>query len=107
MQKFGLQTNKAIKNTAIELEVVREQASALGRAGKKLRLSLEEYEAKRHTIRDDRQERVLIKEISENVWALMLQREFLGFIDGNLSWVCDNYVIPQAAIESLGKIDQG
>lgn len=104
MQKFGLQRNSASRHSAIELEIVREQASALGRAGKKLRISLEHFEQLQHLKISSAEEQASIKEISANVWELMLQREFLGFIENNLKWVKENYVIPDAAIESLGKI---
>jgi len=105
MQKFGLQTNRSSHHSAIEVEIVREQASALGRAGKKLRISLESYEKQRYKALSESEEKSFIKEISENVWALMLQREFLGFIDNNLNWVRENYVIPDAAIAILGRIE--
>ena len=105
MQKFGLQTNRSSQHSAIELEIAREQASALGRAGRKLRISLEYYESQRHKGLSGNEENSLIKEISENVWALMLQREFLGFIEDNMKWVRENYVIPDAAIKNLGKMN--
>jgi len=78
MQKFGLQTNRSSQHSAIELEIAREQASALGRAGRKLRVSLEQYECRRHIGLSKNEENILIKEISENVWALMLQRFEMG-----------------------------
>lgn len=104
MQKFGLQTNRSSHNCTIEVEIAREQASSLGRAGKKLRISLERYEAQRHNVLNESDERAHINEISESVWALMLQREFLGFIENNVNWVRENYIIPDAAIENLGRI---
>jgi len=104
VQKFGLQTNRSTRYGAIELEIAKEQASALGRAGRKLRLSLEKYETERHKNLNDEQEGELINEISTNVWALLLQREFIGFTDGNIDWVRGNYRIPEAAINSLGKV---
>ena len=104
MQKFGLRANRSSQQSAVELEIVREQASALGRAGRKLRLSLERYENKRHSGLSMSEEQSLIQEVSENVWALILQREFLGFIEDNMKWVRENYLIPDAAIENLGKI---
>ena len=103
MQKFGLQRTRSGKHTAIELEIAKEQASALGRAGKKLRLSLENYQRKIDQNADIKKEKVLLDEISNNVWELILQREFIGFIEGNLKWVRENYVIPDEAINNLGK----
>ncbi|RBP47155.1 hypothetical protein [Arenicella xantha] len=49
------------------------------------------------------QEMRLLKEISNNVWELVLQREFVGFIEGNLQWIKQNYVIPDEAFNMLGK----
>lgn len=103
MQKFGLQRNSSSRHSALELEIVREQASALGRAGKKLRISLESYEKLIHQQPSFEQKQNALKEISNNVWELLLQREFLGFSENNLKWVRENYVIPDAAISSLGK----
>lgn len=103
MQKFGLQLNRSSRHSAVELEIVREHASALGRTGRKLRISLENYEKRRHRNINELEEKALIQEISENVWALVLQREFLGFVENNVKWVRANYVIPDAAIRNLGR----
>ena len=83
--------------------MVKEQASALGRAGKKLRLSLEKYQ---HHLEHDlslEQENDFFNEIADNVWELVLQREFIGFVHGNLIWVKENYVIPSEALNRLGR----
>ena len=103
MQKFGLQRNSSSKHTALELEIAREQASALGRTGRKLRLSLEAYQGSLDQDLSAEQKNKLLTEIANNVWALLLQREFIGFVEGNLSWVRSNYVIPEQAIKMLGK----
>ena len=103
MQKFGLQRNSSSHFSAIELEIVREQASALGRAGKKLRISLESYERLIRQQPSSLQKLDALKNISNNVWELLLQREFLGFTENNLKWVRENYVIPDIAIKNLGK----
>ena len=103
MQKFGLQRNSSSKHSAIELEIAKEQASALGRAGRKLRLSLESYQSKFDRNFNTEQKNELLCEIADNVWALVLQREFVGFIEGNLKWVRENYVIPDEAINMMGK----
>lgn len=103
MQKFGLQRSRSGRHTAIELELAKEQASSLGRAGKKLRLSLEDYQSKLNDELSLEQKDKLLTQISRNVWELMLQREFIGFIEGNLKWVRENYVIPDEAINMLGK----
>jgi hypothetical protein len=102
VQKFGLQRNSSGLPNAIELELVKEQATSLGRAGRKLRLSLEAYNELLNEQPSDSGELKLIHEISANVWELMVQREFIGFIEGNLQWVKQNYLIPEKAIKLLG-----
>lgn len=109
MQKFGLKTHSSSRHSAIELQIVKEQASALGRAGKKLRLSLERYQL---MVCDSQglnendcsdQEHGSILEISNNVWELMLQREFLGFTENNIQWIVENYNIPAPALVRMGQ----
>jgi hypothetical protein len=103
VQKFGLQRSKSNLANAIELELAKEQATSLGRAGRKLKTSLEKYNDLLEQSIDVKTEQSLIKEIDNNVWELMLQREFVGFIEGNLQWVKANYVIPAKAIKLLGR----
>lgn len=102
MEKFGLRTGAAFKNGAIELAIAKEQATALGRAGRKLRLSLEQYSKLLEKDLATGEREVAIDEISANTWALVLQREFLGFVDGNLEWVLEHYHIPKKALNKLG-----
>lgn len=102
MQKFGLQRSRVAKYSAIELEIAREQASALGRAGRKLRLSLESYQIKLDRGLVAEKEDIYLREISNNVWELVLQREFVGFIEGNMKWIKANYSIPEEALTMLG-----
>ena len=102
MQKFGL---RRVSNdfAALKLAIAKEQASSLGRTGRKLRLSLERYEIGRHANLTVEEKHTLLEGISNNVWELILQREFLGFIEGNLNWVKQSYVIPSEVINMLGK----
>jgi len=106
MQSFGLRSHRASNNTSLELAIVKEQASALGRVGRTLRLSLERYQAFVDTETNKASGKKLIQDISENVWALILQREFLGFIEENLEWVVANYHIPKQALQKLGSIEK-
>lgn len=103
MQKFGLQRNSSSRHSALELEIAREQASALGRAGRKLRLSLEDFQSKLDRDLSVDQKNGLLTEIANNVWALQIQREFVGFVEGNLTWITSNYHIPDKALKMLGK----
>lgn len=105
MEKFGLQRNRSSQLNFIENEIVKEQASALGRAGRKLSLSIEDYNKEcDHNPDPDKLSR-LINDISNSVWELAVQREFVGFIEGNLSWIKKNYVLPEEAIRALGGSD--
>ena len=99
MQKFGLQRTSSNRHSTIELEIAKEQASSLGRAGKKLRLSLENYQQNLHKPNQSN----LIHEISSNLWELIIQRELTGFVEGNLDWIRQNYHIPDAAIKLIGE----
>ena len=103
MQKFGLQRNSAKLDSLLEREIVKEQATALGRAGKKLRLALQDFAKQSKYGMTLEQEATMLQQISNCVWELAIQREFVGFVDGNLSWIRDNYQIPDAAITMLGK----
>lgn len=113
MQKFGLKTHSSSRHSAIELQIVKEQASALGRAGRKLRLSLERYQLmvceNQGSNENDgsHQERDSILEISNNVWELMLQREFLGFTENNFHWINQNYNVPEPVLVRLGQAING
>jgi len=102
MQKFGLQRNSSSRHSAIELEIVKEQASALGRAGRKLRLSLEKHQSILNGTQSISDMEHSILEIANNVWELILQREFLGFTEGNFQWVQGHYHIPEAVLNHLG-----
>lgn len=101
MQKFGLQRNSSSLPNAIELELAKEKATSLGRAGMKLELSLERYNELMKEQPSNSEEHRQIQEISANVWELLVQREFIGFIEGNLQWVKENYAIPAKAIDLL------
>jgi DNA topoisomerase VI subunit B len=83
MQKFGLDTLKAEKLSIIELEILQEKATSLGRAGRKLRTSLEALE---NSNAENNKEQ-LLNDVIDSVWELMLQREFSGFHHKNLEWI--------------------
>ncbi len=102
MEKFGLRADRSARNTALELEIVKEQASALGIAGRALRLSLERYQKSFASSHQNDDSETLMQDIADKLWALVLQREFLGFIDGNIDWVKANYHIPEAAFRKMG-----
>lgn len=106
MQKFGLQRTGSSKLNSVELEIFKEKATALGRAGKKLRISLEEYERLITKQANSEKLNQAIAEISDSVWQLILQREFLGFTEKNIDWIREHYVIPDEAISRIGRSNQ-
>ena len=103
MQKFGLKSSQSRQHSELEIAIIREQASALGHAGKKLRLALEAYQEMLEGSCNQYQVDLLLDKISIAAWALVLQREFLGFIEGNMEWIQKHYHIPQGALNRLGQ----
>jgi hypothetical protein len=102
LQKFGLDTLQTQKRTALELDIVKEQASALGIAGRKLQCALDAFAtAELRGFPEENADR-LLDAIAEAAYGLLLQREFLGFIEGNLAWVRSCYDIPDRAMALLG-----
>jgi len=89
---------------ALKYELMREQASALGRAGSKLEIALQNYHnfITRSSSSDMTQLTVLLDDIAAKMWALALQRELIGFHHDNLEWIKDTYDIPDAVLGRLG-----
>ena len=100
MQKFGLDSQRSRKLTAFEIEIFKEQATSLGRAGKKLRLSIQRLVDAPSAHHIDRQG--LIDAIASNVWELSMQRELVGLVHDNLQWIVENYAVPTEALSKLG-----
>jgi hypothetical protein len=102
MQKFGLDSLSSKRYSALEFEIVKEQASALGIAGRNLQFSLDKYYKETKSTIDKEFEKQLINDISSHLRSLLLQREFVGFVHGNMDWVKKNYNVPTRAIQILG-----
>ncbi len=102
MQKFGLDSLQS-QNHALELEIFKEQATALGAAGKKLRLSIQKFESAKSEGFPKHNEAVLLKNMADSFYGLMIQREFVGFIEGNIEWIRKHYSIPDEVISLLGR----
>ena len=102
MQKFGLDSISNKRYSALEFEIVKEQASALGIAGRKLQQSIARYHSLiADGISPNDQERHIV-EMSTNIRNLLLQREFVGFIHENVSWIKKNYTVPAEVWKKLG-----
>lgn len=103
MQKFGLDSLKSEKMTALELEIAKEKSTALGIAGKKLRDSILDYRqaTSQNGVASGDVDRLLASVLA-NVQALIVQRELVGFIHDNVSWINQAYDVPT---EILAKLD--
>ena len=77
-----------------------EQATALGAAGRKFEKVLEEYQSK---LKANEQTQELLQELADAAWELILQREFVGFVHGNIEWLKRSYQIPEEVFKLIGK----
>jgi uncharacterized protein DUF6665 len=105
LQKFGLDSLKSEKMSALELEIAKEKSTSLGISGKKLRDSIVKY--RRSTSHNDAasEERDrLLASVLVNVQALIVQRELVGFIHDNMNWIIQTYDIPKEALAKLGEV---
>jgi len=89
---------------ALEYEIMREQAGALGRAGSKLESALQNYYnfIAQFGSSDTTKISVLLDDIAAKMWALALQRELIGFHHNNIEWISDTFDIPAAVFGRLG-----
>jgi hypothetical protein len=105
VQKFGLESLKTQKMSALALEIAKEKSTALGVAGKNLQIAIEKY---RQSITDDgiasdERERLLAT-VAAKIQALIVQRELVGLIHDNMKWVVETYDIPKEALAKLGLV---
>lgn len=106
MTRFGPDSQGSSPTTALDLEIAREQAEALGTAGKKLQESIDRFRVsfRREARVPGTQE--LLDEIVSRAWALMVQRELLGFRHENMSWILAHFDLPTEALRQLGRPDK-
>jgi hypothetical protein len=105
LQKFGLDSLKTQKVSALELELVKEKSTALGLAGKTLQSSIVKYQqsVSRNGVTLDERDRLLAA-VAANIQALVVQRELVGLIHDNMQWVVQTYDIPTEALARLGVV---
>jgi hypothetical protein len=105
LQKFGLDSLKSEKMSALELEIAKEKSTALGIAGKKLRDSIAEYRQSisHNDVAWEERDRLLAAVLA-NVQALIVQRELVGFIHDNMHWINQTYDVPKEALAKLGAV---
>ncbi|MBC7881416.1 MAG: hypothetical protein H7Y37_08780 [Anaerolineae bacterium] len=92
----------------IEYEIRKEQTNTLGIAGKQLQSALEEYEAfiSMGNAEDSLRAEQLLDGISQKVYALLLQREFIGFHYNNLEWIQTSFSLPPGVMKRIGASSQ-
>ena len=103
MAKLRLVSSNPAPMTGLELEIAREQAESLGLAGKRLQESIDRHASSVQHNESAACQSKLLGEISNRAWALMVQRELVGFKHEALRWVVDNFDIPEAALSQLGR----
>lgn len=90
------------EHARVELELVEERASALGRAGERLDDAVEHW--RRLVDRgwvSEREHEAALEELTAAAYALIVQRECTGFRFDNLAWIRRNYDIPEAVLDRL------
>jgi len=95
-QMASLLGRHAVDSAGFAHELVSERAAALGRAGRKVEIALENLRA--HADGEDRE--ALLKAAAGAVWAFFVQREACGFRDQRA--VIAHYDIPRAVLVRLG-----
>jgi len=105
LQKFGLDSLQSDKISALELEIAKAKSTALGIAGRRLRESILKYtqSISSNAVSSDEQDSLLAA-VSENVQALIVQRELVGFTHDNMNWINQTYDVPKEALAKLGAV---
>lgn len=86
---------------ALDYEIVQEQASALGRAGRALEAALAALSEHDRSGRNaDEKRRTLIADAGDALWRFIIQRECCGLRDGRT--VMRDYRVPQEVQNRMG-----
>jgi hypothetical protein len=78
----------------------REQAGALGRAGRRLEAALAAW--RNVEARGEVPGEALCRRVAEEFWSLLVQREVAGLGAGNLAWLEREYDVPKRVVNRLG-----
>lgn len=87
-------------DSAMRYALGKEQAGALGRAGKRLEAALSAYRTAEAG--GGQPGEALARRVAEELWSLLIQREVAGFTADNLAWLRREYDIPERVINRLG-----
>jgi hypothetical protein len=92
------------EHRALEVELVKERAEALGRVGRRLEAAVTAYQvasaADGGALPADMQD-ALLRDIASELYRLVLQRECCGARHGNLEAICIAYDVPEEAIRRM------
>lgn len=103
MQVINLESRRANRATVFRFEIAKEQAQGLGLAGKKLQQSIDRYNRAVSDGRGRAEQDELLGDVAARAWALIVQRELIGFVHENQKWVVENYAVPRAALRLMGR----
>jgi len=94
------------RHNALEYELLREQAGALGVAGKQLRDALTVYakHVERGGLAGESHTEQLLDEVAAKVYALLLQRELVGFVHNNIEWLKATFDLPLGIWQRIGAL---
>ena len=89
--------------TGLELEIVQEQAESLGLAGKKLQEAIDHFNSLGDSSTRLAGGEAALQDVVSRAWALLVQRELIGFKHENLRWLVDRFDLPEPALRLLGR----
>lgn len=86
----------------VERALAEERADALGRAGTRLEDAIETWELLVEVGHaTEAQVHAALLEVRDAAWALLVQRECVGFRADNLGWIRRHYAIPPSALARI------
>jgi hypothetical protein len=92
------------RHNTLQYELFREQAGALGIAGRQLQDALIVYS--KHVegggLAGQSRTEQLLDEVANKVYALLLQREFVGFVHNNMEWLSATFDLPTEIWPRIG-----
>lgn len=86
---------------AVLQELAGERAHALGRAGLRLKDALAEYRAARETGADPEQIDAALRQARDAAWALVVQREAIGFRSRDFGWLREHWQVPEEVLRRI------
>lgn len=102
MGRHGAVTRALDGRARVELELLAEQASALGRAGARLEDAIDTWRLLVDVgVATAQQIAAAVDDLTAAAYALLVQRECAGFRFANREWVRRHYAIPDEVLRRL------